>query len=103
MIVENYKEGYDDNWNWGYRRHDEELDENIYNRILIESKEYLSGFGIRWDQYDDGKLIFDNMLTCQAEFTHLRSGNQIHLSNIYFDEETWEILQAGTNYGCLTL
>lgn len=73
-----------------------------YARILREAKrDFLDGFGIDWSQFDAGVLIFDEMITCQAEFTHLVSGKKITLNRIYFDERNGAILQAGCNHGDL--
>ncbi len=75
-----------------------------YDRIIREAKrDYLTGFGIIWSEYHDGVAIFDEMTTCQVEFVHRITGRKIILTDIWFHEKTGAILQAGSNYGSLTL
>lgn len=103
MKVENYTQGYDSNWIWGTFQKPDTISRRVYDRILRQAKnDYLDGFGIDWSKYDEGNLIFDNMITCQAEFTNKLSGQKILLTYIWFDKKTGEINQAGTQYGSLT-
>lgn len=81
-----------------------EISERSYRRILRDAKtDYLDGFGIDWSQYDEGKVLFFDMTTAQAEFTHKENEKKIVLTRIYFSKSTGRIHQAGTQYGELTL
>jgi hypothetical protein len=75
-----------------------------YARIIREAKrDFLSGFGIDWSLFDEGVLIFDDMQTCQAEFTHKSTGQKFVLNAIWFDPDNGAILQAGMNHGNLEM
>ncbi|MEQ6332924.1 hypothetical protein [Sphingobium sp. MK2] len=73
-------------------------------RMIRDAKRhYLDGYDIDWTRYGDPEVVFDDMITCDMTWTHKVSGRKIMLTRIFWDERTGAIVQAGTNYGDLTL
>ena len=85
----------------GVKRTAGTISQRAYKRLMRESKEFLNGFGIDFSQYDDGSVIFHDMLVAQIEWTHKTNGNKICLTEIHFEKQTGEIIHAGSNYGNL--
>jgi hypothetical protein len=84
--------------------------QKVRDRIIREAKEWLDPFGIRWELYDQGTLragkygVEDMM---EVTFTQLTApeGQEpacIRLIDILADDNG-HILEAGNNYGHLTL
>lgn len=72
----------------------------VLARILSDAKKAVDDRGgIDWSQYGEPKAIFDDMITCQVEWTNTRTGNKLRLNRIHWDDATGEIVQCGTEYG----
>jgi hypothetical protein len=112
MEVENYTQNLKD-WNsmsnggrgnCGIKQVGGKISKRAYLRMIREAKnEFLSGFDIDWSKYDEPTVTFYDMLTAQIEWPNKASGQKIVLTHIWFERKTGEILQAGTQYGDLTL
>lgn len=88
----------------GIKQIDGSIAKRKMERIVRDAKRfYLDGFGIDWTQYGEPEATFHDMMTCQLEWTHKTSGRQVVLTYIWWDDRTGAILQAGTQYGSLTL
>jgi hypothetical protein len=88
----------------GLKREDVDLPQHIIDRIKRDARDtFLDGFGIDWDQFGEPELSLYEGITAQLEWTRRRSGQKIMLTRIYWDDDTGEIVQAGTQYGELTL
>lgn len=70
-------------------------------RLIKEAKGLLFYFDIPLERYYV-KVEFDDPI-CWVTFTHRTNKAQIEIGNIFFDEKTGEILQAGHGYGCLVM
>ena len=92
------------NWNTRYRQKNGYVSKEFYDTIVKDAvEEYLDGFGIDWNQYNNPEITFaDDDNTCEIEWTHKESEQILQLSHVWFDDDG-KILQAGTNYGQLTL
>lgn len=108
--VENYTQD-ESNWNsfanngrgaYGIKSAPGRIARTVLDRIVSDAKgEIDARGGIDWSQYGEPKVIFDEMLTCQVEWPHARTGAFLRLNQIHFSDETGEILQCGTEYGDL--
>ncbi|UTC28667.1 hypothetical protein MARCHEWKA_01540 [Brevundimonas phage vB_BpoS-Marchewka] len=84
---------------YGTKRAPGRLMPDVLARILSDAKgEVDQRGGIDWSQYGEPKAIFDDMITCQVEWTHVRGGI-LRLNRIHWDDATGEIVQCGTEYG----
>ena len=73
-------------------------------RMIRDAKRhYLDGYDIVWENWGDPEVVFSDMLQCDMTWTHKTSGRKLQLTRIFWDEKTGAILQAGTNFGDLTL
>lgn len=73
---------------------------HVLARILADAKKAVDDRGgIDWSQYGEPQAIFDDMITCQVEWTNTRTGNKLRLNRIHWDDATGEIVQCGTEYG----
>lgn len=76
----------------------------IFAAIVKDAQEnYLDGFGIDFKQYKKPKyfIMYDSFM--DITWTHKKSGRELILYRVYWNESTGKILQAGTNYGALSL
>ncbi len=74
----------------------------VKNRIVREARERLAEYGL--DLSDCKVEVLDNDDVAQADVRFTRpNGAEITLSNVWYVAQTGEILQAGTQYGTLTL
>ena len=82
----------------------EDIPAKVMETLLDSAADYMSGFGIDFEQFVGPEVIFDDdMVTCRIEWTHMETHNKVVLSNVWWHEGTGEIMQAGNNYGNLTL
>lgn len=108
--VENYTQD-ESNWNgfanngrgaYGIKRAPGRIAQAVLDRIIADARaEVDARGGIDWSQYGAPQVIFDDMLTCQVEWPHPRTGGLLRLNQIHFAKDTGEILQCGTEYGDL--
>jgi hypothetical protein len=78
------------------------MDKAVKRRMVKCALRYMAGFGIDWTVYRNPKI---ELFGLQAEITwkHKYSGKKLVLPDIWYDKKTGDILQAGSNYGNLTL
>ena len=108
MQVENYTVDLMGQANIHGQRPLKQIDGSIAKRkaermIRDAKRHYLDGYDIEWANWHEPELIFQDMLTCDITWVHKTSGRRLCLSLVYWDEQTGAIIQAGTNYGNLTL
>lgn len=85
---------------YGIKRAPGRLMPAVLARILADAKKAVDDRGgIDWSQYGEPKAIFDDMMTCQVEWTNTRTQNKLRLNRIHWDKATGEIIQCGTQYG----
>lgn len=77
--------------------------------IRRQAKNWLDGFGIPWHEYDAG-LVENHIDPIDGEqkndptrviFTHRGSGQQIVFGSMWVNEDTGEVMRAGSNSGNL--
>jgi len=108
MRVENYVQD-EKAWNalqnrFGIKQQDGSIAKRKVERMVRDAKRfYLNDFGLDMSQYGDAVVIFHNMNSAQIEWEHKTSGKKIILTGIFWDDKTGAIIQAGSNYGDLTL
>ena len=99
---------------------------SIRKKIVENAKKALAPFEINWLRYSKGEVLHEvvkyssgspsqksqhittfkrepSCVTVCVVFTNKRTKAQIVVHNIYYNEETGEILQCGRNYGNLCL
>lgn len=111
MKVENYVQNLNDYSQFrnngrggcGIKRADGTLSRRAMARLIRDAHKFMDGFGLDWSQFDVSSVTFYDMQTAQVEWKHKVSGNEVHLTDIHFERKTGEIIQAGSNYGNLTL
>lgn len=85
---------------YGLKRAPGRLMPHVLARILADAKKEVDDRGgVDWSQYGEPQAVFDDMMTCQVEWTHTRTGNKLRLNRIHWDNATGEIVQCGTEYG----
>lgn len=100
MIVENYVDRWlPPDFNMRPVKEHATISKRAYGRLMREARKHFDGLGIDFDQYDEGKAIFHDMIVAQVEWTHKISGRQLKLLEIWFDRKTGAINQCGQNYG----
>lgn len=111
MEVENYTQNFDD-WSQfrnggrggcGIKRAPATLSKRAMARLVREAYKFMDGYGLDFSQFDAPLVTFYDMLTAQVEWKHKVTGFEVHLTGVHFERKTGEIIQAGTNYGSLTL
>jgi hypothetical protein len=82
------------------------LPARVAARVLREAAEYLGPFGLPLDQYDGQVTRTRNdytlVETIEVTWRHRTTGAEVVLTNLYITARG-AILQAGTQYGRLTL
>lgn len=80
------------------------MDSTTRKKLRLNAKAELEGYGIPWEEYSAGEIRHnDDDFLGAITYTHKKSGRQIVVGQIWYDNKTAEILQVGSNYGCLTL
>ena len=101
--VQNFVLRYDASWNFRPHADTAKLSNRVHARLVRDAqRQYLDGYGLDWSQFD-AEITLSEGITAQIDFTHRISERVITLTEIYFNERTGEILQAGTQHGNLTL
>ena len=78
------------------------LSHEIRRKLVANAREALKAWDIPWQKYCPGSVTMDEHgVTASVSWTHRRTKAEIVLSQIYFNRQTGEIRQAGTNYGAL--
>ena len=71
-------------------------------RFLADAQEYMNGFGLDFLKLEPRIFWDDDEVTAFVIWTHNETGQQVKLSSIYWEDDG-HIMQAGMNYGILTL
>ncbi len=101
---ENYVQRYDSNWNFVWQPEEFKIRRSFYDKLVENAlKDYMSGFGIDWNQYFEPEIAFFDEICCCLRWKHKQSDKEIALTAIYYDDKTGDIYQAGHNYGNLEL
>lgn len=104
MQVQNYAERWPaPDFNRVYVRDDATISKRAHARLVREARDMLEGYGLDFAQLDGPAFVFHEMTTATATWTHKTSGQEVALSEIWFNQKTGAIHQCGSNYGRLSL
>jgi hypothetical protein len=78
------------------------LSAKVKRKIVSEAVEFFDGYPIDWNQLKDGKIEGDESPVNVNWDSKVSGEIVLCLSSIWFDDDG-AILEAGTNYGILTL
>ncbi len=103
MEVQNFYQGYSPGWAWVTKHETVRLSGRCYARLIREAqRDYLDGYAFDWSQWR-ATVILNEDITAQIEWENVTTGAELTLTCIHFDRKSGAILQAGSNYGRLTL
>lgn len=80
------------------------LTKRMRARLICEARSWVEEYvPIDWSQYSEPEIIHDETgVTCEITWKRLSNGAEIGIGRIFY-ADNGSILQAGTNYGRLSV
>lgn len=75
------------------------MEDQILARVIKDAHAYFEGYGIDFSQYEDPVVELDELGHGEITITHITSGNELILTNVWIDLQTGEIFQAEAMLG----